>query len=214
MAEQREPNWSSGMKKDDAGRYVHGACRIDGDGFCVTHQSANWAECANAKMPPPSAAPSQPPENAKGMPDYVPCPKTGNDQCYFGYCRKASGCYLRDFDVKSVTAAAPSQPQQQDMVAETVLDPEPGQPSNPAVARKSERRLVVDTANYWYKGSRDESYSFAERLLFMENALNHTENALIVTLEEPAGEWATKCRAELAKRREPLTRPTNERHRR
>jgi hypothetical protein len=25
-------------------------CWLDGDGFCVVHQTSNWAECANAKM--------------------------------------------------------------------------------------------------------------------------------------------------------------------
>lgn len=38
------------MKKDEEGYYIHGSCRIALDGFCVTHQTSNWAVCANEKM--------------------------------------------------------------------------------------------------------------------------------------------------------------------
>lgn len=42
----------------------------------------------------------------------------------------------------------------------------------------AERQLVVLTADYWFQHARKDGYSMAERLLFMENALNHTENQL------------------------------------
>jgi len=41
------------------------------------------------------------------------------------------------------------------------------------------RRLAVGTADYWYQAARDPSYTMAERLLFMENALNHVEGHFI-----------------------------------
>lgn len=47
---------------------------------------------------------------------------------------------------------------------------------------RTNRQLVVETADYWFRNAKDESYSMAERLLFMENALNHTENILRAAL--------------------------------
>jgi len=41
------------------------------------------------------------------------------------------------------------------------------------------RRLAVATADYWYQAARDPSYTMAERLLFMENALNHVEGHFV-----------------------------------
>ncbi|MDF2499360.1 MAG: hypothetical protein K0Q77_74 [Anaerosporomusa subterranea] len=43
----------------------------------------------------------------------------------------------------------------------------------------SERKLVVDTAQGWFDSARNDNYSMAEKLICMENALNHTENALV-----------------------------------
>lgn len=48
----------------------------------------------------------------------------------------------------------------------------------------SDRKLVVLTAQSWFDATRDSSYSMGERLLFMENALNHTENALVAARDE------------------------------
>lgn len=48
----------------------------------------------------------------------------------------------------------------------------------------SDRKLVVATAQGWFDSTRDSSYSMGDRLLFMENALNHTENALVAVRQE------------------------------
>lgn len=50
----------------------------------------------------------------------------------------------------------------------------------------SNRKLVVPTAQGWFDATRDSKYSMGERLLFMENALNHTENALVAAREDSA----------------------------
>lgn len=42
-----------------------------------------------------------------------------------------------------------------------------------------ERKLAVETANYWFQCARNGDYPLAERLMFMENAVNHLEGALI-----------------------------------
>jgi cell wall-associated NlpC family hydrolase len=47
-----------------------------------------------------------------------------------------------------------------------------------------QRKLVVTTAQGWFDAARDSSYSMGKRLLFMENALNHTENALVAARQE------------------------------
>lgn len=41
------------------------------------------------------------------------------------------------------------------------------------------RKLVIDTANYWYHNAHNEKALWPARLLYMENALNHTESALV-----------------------------------
>jgi len=46
----------------------------------------------------------------------------------------------------------------------------------------SRRRLIVGTADYWYQCARDPQYTLCERLLYMENALNHTEHHLVEEL--------------------------------
>lgn len=46
-------------------------------------------------------------------------------------------------------------------------------------AQDKGRKLVVPSANYWFQAARDPQYSMAERLLFMENAVNHLEGWLI-----------------------------------
>jgi hypothetical protein len=40
------------------------------------------------------------------------------------------------------------------------------------------RRLLVRSAQIWFDGAKSADHEMAERLLYMENALNHTENAL------------------------------------
>lgn len=46
------------------------------------------------------------------------------------------------------------------------------------------RKLIVPTAQGWYEAALDNSYTMSERLLSMENALNHTENALFASRKE------------------------------
>jgi hypothetical protein len=47
-----------------------------------------------------------------------------------------------------------------------------------------ERHLLVDSADYWFQAARDIKNSMSERLLYMENALNHTEGALAALQSE------------------------------
>jgi hypothetical protein len=60
---------------------------------------------------------------------------------------------------------------------EIPISPPPGE---------EERPIVPPTALYWLKNAKDETYSMAERLLYMENAYNHVVNALFAT---PAAGW-------------------------
>jgi hypothetical protein len=46
-----------------------------------------------------------------------------------------------------------------------------------------ERKLIVNTAQSWYEAAHDGSYVMGERLFYMENALNHTENMLAAAIE-------------------------------
>lgn len=43
---------------------------------------------------------------------------------------------------------------------------------------RMKRDLIVRTAQCWFDAARDEKRGMADRLMCMENALNHTENAL------------------------------------
>jgi hypothetical protein len=51
------------------------------------------------------------------------------------------------------------------------------------------RKCVVNTAEYWYGAARlaQAEGNMREALLYMENAFNHTENALVALLQ--AGSW-------------------------
>lgn len=58
----------------------------------------------------------------------------------------------------------------------------------------TKRKLVVNTAQYWYTHAhkvtfaRSEiAYTQPERFLYMENALNHTENMLAFVLRDLLG---------------------------
>ena len=55
---------------------------------------------------------------------------------------------------------------------------------------KPQRELIVPSAQGWYSSAHEYSgehnYSPGERLLFMENALNHTENALFASNQKLA----------------------------
>lgn len=63
------------------------------------------------------------------------------------------------------------------------------------------RKLLIDTANYWWQAGHDPVFTAEEQHLHLVNAVNHTENMLIAVLDEPDGEFATRLRAELASRR-------------
>lgn len=43
---------------------------------------------------------------------------------------------------------------------------------------------ISGTADYWYRAAKNESYTMAERLLAMENAYNHVNNALAAAQKE------------------------------
>jgi len=67
---------------------------------------------------------------------------------------------------------------------------------------KPQRKLIVGTAQGWYESAHDytEKYSPSERVIFMENALNHTENALFASnkkIEQQATEL-TNLQAQMA----------------
>lgn len=48
----------------------------------------------------------------------------------------------------------------------------------------NKRKLIVLTAQAWFEAAQDPQYSMEERLCSMENALNHTENALAAAKAE------------------------------
>jgi hypothetical protein len=58
----------------------------------------------------------------------------------------------------------------------------------------SRHHLLSESADYWYRLARDEHYSTRERLVFMENALNHTENLLRYLAELPGDERSALLR--------------------
>lgn len=47
----------------------------------------------------------------------------------------------------------------------------------------NQRKHIVDTAGYWYRGAYADDTPRDERLLCMANAYNHAENALLAALE-------------------------------
>lgn len=62
-------------------------------------------------------------------------------------------------------------------------------------AKRLSPKRAVDTAEYWFAAARNPAYTPAERLNAMENALNHTENALVHVLREPDSEITARLRA-------------------
>lgn len=47
------------------------------------------------------------------------------------------------------------------------------------------RQLVVPSADYWFQAGRNRQYKESDRLLYLENAVNHVENTLLDLLEHP-----------------------------